>query len=162
MRIVAFSRNGTTQYGVRTGDRSFVKLDLVNDEILSQTRQRGLLPDAREVAEMALEKLLVREHRDAIRPGGLVLPRDRDRVEVLGDDAGTGRRLFHLGDEAQLIRPAIEPPREAAKFVAIERRGAQQFHFRKQTRDFTGFGIQNFIEAVRRHEAGDFPDRPSA
>ena len=146
-----FERGDDEQHGVRASDRCLVKLDLVNDEILAQTRERRFLPDAREVAEMALEKLFVRQHRDAIRAGRFVLPRDHHGIEVRCDHARARRCFFYFGDEPEMLGAAIEPPREAAKFVTIQCRGTQQFDLRKQARDFLRFDIEDFFEAIRRH-----------
>ncbi len=53
-----------------------------------------------EMLEAALEEALLGEHRERGGAGGGVAARDRDRVEVLADDAARRRGPLDLGDDA--------------------------------------------------------------
>src|SRR5207237_7287584 len=63
----------------------FYDLDRVEDEIFAQERLRDRCANQTEISQMALEKLLVGQHRDRFDTGARVILRDRDRIERLDD-----------------------------------------------------------------------------
>ena len=152
LQLRLLQRGDDEQHGIRTRDRGLKELHFVDDEILPQTRERDLFSNPREVAQVPLEKLLVREHRHAIRARRFIKPPDRDRVEILRDHSRTRRRLLHLRDQTEPIRPVIEPRREAAEILAGESRGAEQVRLGQNARDLLRFDVEDLFKTIRWHK----------
>ena len=70
------------QDGIRSGDAGFPDLGFVNGEVLAQKWEFHRTADLCEVAEVALEELLVGEDGDAMRTGVFVSLRDGDGIEI--------------------------------------------------------------------------------
>ena len=130
----------------------------MNGEIFAQQRQLHRAANLREVAEVALKKLLVGEHGNAVRAGGFVGFRDGDGVEVFRDDTGARARFFHLGDQrerervAVLVASAIERFGKAPEVISRQRRRAKIVGFREDFRDLAFFHVEDFFQARRQHE----------
>ncbi len=110
------------QDGVRAGGGSLVDLHFVEHEILAQQRQIDRVADGAQVIEVSLEKALVGQDGNGVRPGGLVSAGDLDGIEILGDHPGGGRGALDLGDERRACVPRRPGSalREAAEFVAVQ------------------------------------------
>ena len=97
---------------------------------------------------MALEILLIGEHRDGVRARRLVLLRDGHRVEIRRDHARARAGLLHLGDQAQRLGPALERGGEGPEIVALQGRRAQKLQARQQFRDLGLFRLEDFLQAI--------------
>ena len=161
LELLLLQRGDDEQHGIGTGDAGFVELHFVDDEILPQTRERNLLADARKVAEVALEKLFIGEHGDAIRARRFIQSGDGERVEIGGDHSRAGRRFFYFGDEPEPLGAVIEPRGESPEIFARERRGAEHVRLRQNACDLARFDFEDFLEAIRWHKSRGL-SRPSA
>ncbi len=77
----------------------------VQHEILTQSGQGGGIARGLKITVVALEVLLVGQHRKAARPAGFIGAGQRRRVEVLPDQALGGRGLLDLADQAVTVGP---------------------------------------------------------
>jgi hypothetical protein len=102
----------------------------------------------REIREAPLKELLVGQHRDRMRARGLVLPRDRHRIEILRDDAGGRTGLLHLRDQPERLFALIHRRGERPEIIALKRRRAQEFLARKEPRDLRSFDIEDLLKPV--------------
>src|SRR4051812_16676111 len=81
---------------VRALDPALVDLLGVDDEVLSQERRRNDIPDLMKVLQPAFEIGRVGEHGEAGRAIRGIDAGDRERVEILANNALRGRGFLYL------------------------------------------------------------------
>ncbi len=91
---------GDEQNGIGSGRAGFDDLVLIEDEILSQHRDRDFAADRDQKIEMPLKEVLVCQDAETVRAALLVDFRDGDGIEVGADESGGGRRFLDFGDES--------------------------------------------------------------
>ena len=99
---------------------------------------------------MPLKKLFIREDRQRRGAGFLITTGDGERIKVLGDGAGGGRRALDLGNHAQAGGIVAEGISERAEVVAQRGGGAQFFHARQEFFDLGALVGDDFVQLVHR------------
>ena len=142
--------------GIGSSDHGFVNLDFVHDEVFPQEGDAGFGPDAGEVAEVALEILLVGEDGDGVGPAVVVALGHDHGVEVLKDDADAGGGFFDFGDHGEFVRAEVEGTEERPEIIALEGGEAEGFGTGAEVFHFETFGGDDFVEFVHgeRKRAG--------
>ena len=149
-------RLGNQKDGVGAGGAGFVKLDGGDQKILPEDGQVHGGADEPKMVESAAEEVAVREATDGIGAGVGVAAGDGRGIIGVDEDAGRGRTMFDLGDDADGIGHTARMGGGSAEGAdeASRRRGAaggglEGGQAGREVGHFAAFDGQDFIENGR-------------
>ena len=106
---------GNQQRSIGASRPGLIQLIGTQDEVFTEQRQIHNLAHLHQHLEAALEKLFIREHREAARPAGCVAAGNRLGIEILADHPFAGAGFLHLSDHRRFAAGRFECRKKIAR-----------------------------------------------